>query len=79
VDTVDREAAYNRAGKEGIMDGRFDCCRYEPSLDDLLADEVMTPVLRSAGFDPQGFRDMMAEAARRLDRHAVRETEKRGS
>lgn len=61
------------------MDGRFDCCRYEPSLDDLLADEVMTPVLRSAGFDPQGFRDMMAEAARRLYRHAVRETEKRGS
>ncbi|HVH78922.1 MAG TPA: hypothetical protein VM782_06015 [Stellaceae bacterium] len=61
------------------MDGRFDCCRYEPSLDDLLADEVMTPVLRSAGFDPQGFRDMMAEAARRLDRHAVREAEKRGS
>ena len=43
------------------------CCRYEPSLEDLLADEVMAPVLRSAGFDRQGFRAMMAETARRLD------------
>jgi hypothetical protein len=55
------------------MDGRFDCCRYEPSLDDLLADDVMAPVLRSAGFDVQGFRDMMAETARRLDRRAARD------
>ena len=51
---VGDEAAYNQAGKEGIMDGRFDCCRYEPSLDELLADDVMTPVLRSAGLDAQG-------------------------
>jgi hypothetical protein len=43
------------------------CCRYEPSLEDLLADEVMATVLRSAGFDRQGFRAMMAETARRLD------------
>ena len=43
------------------------CCRYEPSLEDLLADEVMATVLRSAGFDRQGFRDMIAETARRLD------------
>jgi hypothetical protein len=43
------------------------CCRYEPSLEDLLADEVMASVLRSAGFDRQGFRAMMAETARRLD------------
>ncbi|MBV8494291.1 MAG: hypothetical protein JO162_12545 [Alphaproteobacteria bacterium] len=49
------------------MDGRFDCCRYEPGLDDLLADDVMAPVLRSAGYDAQGFRDLMAETARRLD------------
>ena len=33
------------------MDGRFDCCRYEPSLEELLADDVMAPVLRRAGFD----------------------------
>lgn len=60
------------------MDGRFDCCRYEPSLDELLDDDVMTPVLRSAGFDTQGFRDMIAETARRLDRRAAREPEKGG-
>jgi hypothetical protein len=42
------------------------CCRYEPSLEDLLADEVMATVLRSAGFDRKGFRAMMAETARRL-------------
>ena len=60
------------------MDGRFDCCRYEPSLEDLLADDVMAPVLRSAGFDAQGFRDMMAETARRIDRGAPREGDKRG-
>ena len=53
------------------MAGRFDCCRYEPSLEDLLADEVMAPVLRSAGFDTQGFRDMIAETARRIDHRAA--------
>lgn len=49
------------------MAGRAECCRYEPSLDELLEDEVMQPVLRSAGFDPQGFREMMVETARRLE------------
>ena len=58
------------------MAGRYDCCRYEPSLEDLLADEVMAPVLRSAGFDAQGFRDMMAETARRIDHRALRDSER---
>ena len=49
------------------MAGRNDCCRYEPSLEDLLDDEMMEPVLRSAGLDTQGFRDMIAETVRRLD------------
>jgi hypothetical protein len=49
------------------MAGRIGCCRYEPSLEDLLDDDIMRPVLRSAGFDPQGFRAMMAETARRVD------------
>jgi len=49
------------------MAARTDCCRYEPSLDDLLDDEIMAPVLRSAGLDQQGFRDMIVETARRLD------------
>jgi hypothetical protein len=49
------------------MDGRVECCRYEPSLDDLLADEMMEPVLRSAGLEPQELRDMMVETARRIE------------
>ena len=54
------------------MDGRVECCRYEPSLEDLLADEVMTPVLRSAGLEAQEFRDMMVETARRIEDRARR-------
>jgi hypothetical protein len=49
------------------MAARAQCCRYEPTLDELLDDEIMAPVLRSAGFDSQGFRNMMVEAARRMD------------
>ena len=49
------------------MAGRSNCCRYEPSLEELLDDEVMAPVLRSAGLDAHGFREMMAETARRID------------
>jgi hypothetical protein len=49
------------------MERRSDCCRYQPSLDDLLADEVMKPVLRSAGLDPQELREMMVETARRIE------------
>ena len=54
------------------MAGQAERCRYEPSLEDLLDDEVMVPVLRSAGFDPQGFREMMAATARRIDDRAAR-------
>ena len=49
------------------MNERSGCCRYEPSLEDLLADEVMTPVLRSAGLEPQELRAMMVETARRIE------------
>ena len=49
------------------MAGRNDCCRFEPTLDELLDDEVMAPVLRSAGLDAQGLREMIAETARRID------------
>jgi hypothetical protein len=47
--------------------GRTDCCRYEATLDELLDDDIMAPVLRSAGFDPEGFREMMVATARRID------------
>ena len=49
------------------MTAQSACCRYEASLEDLLDDEVMAPVLRSAGFDPQGFREMMVATAKRID------------
>ena len=54
------------------MDGRFECCRYEPSLEDLLADEVMEPVLRSAGLELQELREMMMETARRIEDRDLR-------
>jgi len=59
------------AGQEGKVAGRIDCCRYEPSLDDLLDDEMMAPVLRSSGFDAQGLRNMMAATADRIDHRRI--------
>ena len=53
------------------MAGRTDCCRYEATLDELIDDEVMAPVLRSAGLDPQRFRDLIIETARRFDERAA--------
>jgi hypothetical protein len=35
------------------------------SLDDLLSDDLMAPVLRSAGYEPDEFREMMTEMARK--------------
>ena len=49
------------------MAEHIECSRYEPSLDDLLADEVMEPVLRSAGLELQELREMMLETARRIE------------
>ena len=65
------------------MAGRAECCRYEASLEDLLDDEVMEPVLRSAGCDSQGLRDMMVETARRVDARRIggrpaRDVDRRG-
>lgn len=39
---------------------------HEPTLDELLADEMMTSVMRSAGLDRSGFERTLADAARRL-------------
>ena len=48
------------------MPDRAGCCRYEPSLDELLADEMMQPVLQSAGLDRERFHDLMLETGERL-------------
>lgn len=55
------------------MAGHTDCRRYEPTLDELLADDVMAPVLRSAGFDARGFREMIVATARRIDHGRIDE------
>jgi hypothetical protein len=52
--------------QEGIMADRISCCRYEPSLDELLADEMMQPVLESAGLDREQFHVWMLETGERL-------------
>ena len=59
------------------MDRHSECCRYEPSLEDLLADEVMQPVLRSAGLELQELREMMVETARRME-HRERRNDTEG-
>ena len=43
-----------------------ECYCSRATLDDLLSDEVMAPVLRSAGYEPDEFREMMTEMARNL-------------
>ena len=42
---------------------RVECFCSRATLDDLLLDEVMAPVLRSAGYEPDEFREMMTEMA----------------
>jgi hypothetical protein len=60
---------------EGQMDEVYNCCRYRPSLDDLLADEMMEPVLRSAGLDQHELREMMVETARRIKSRGRRDSD----
>ena len=40
-----------------------ECYCSRARLDDLLSDEVMAPVLRSSGHEPDEFREMMTEMA----------------
>jgi hypothetical protein len=42
---------------------RNECLCYRATLDELLADDVMEPVLRTAGYEPDEFREMMTEMA----------------
>jgi hypothetical protein len=39
------------------------CLCYRATLDELLSDDMMAPVLRSAGYEPDEFREMMTEMA----------------
>ena len=53
-----RSATFQRQPPGGCL-----CCR--ATLDDLLSDDMMAPVLRSAGYEPDDFREMMTEMARK--------------
>jgi hypothetical protein len=46
---------------QNLRRAEFFCSR--ATLDDLLSDEMMAPVLRSAGYEPDEFREMMTEMA----------------
>ena len=46
--------------------GLWNMLQCEPSLDELLADEMMGAVTRSAGTDRAGLRALLHETARRL-------------
>jgi len=48
------------------MAGHNQCCRYEVSLEELLADDIMRPVLQSAGYDRERFRDLIVETGERF-------------
>jgi len=58
--------AIGLAGTHNFRSAECYCSR--ATLDDLLSDEVMAPVLRSAGYEPGAFREMMTEMARNLVR-----------
>jgi hypothetical protein len=60
----DNEFAASRAAPvQGQPPGGCFC--YRATLDDLLSDDMMAPVLRSAGYEPDEFREMIVEMARR--------------
>ena len=60
------------------MAGRTDCCRYEATLDELIEDEMMIPVMRSAGTDAVRLRAALAETARRRGGNGVPAAAPRG-
>jgi hypothetical protein len=49
----------------------------EPSLEDVLGDEIMKPVMRSAGTDAAALRALLAELARRLPVERIRRRDER--
>jgi hypothetical protein len=60
----DRPATDIEFGASRFNKPRYaECHCSRATLDDLLLDEVMAPVLRSAGYGPNEFREMMTEMA----------------
>jgi hypothetical protein len=48
------------------MANRTECCRYEPSLDELLDDDILHLMMHSDGFDREQLHDLMDEARHRI-------------
>ena len=47
-----------------VQEHRLDgCLCYRATLDEILSDDMMAPVLHSAGYEPDEFREMMTEMA----------------
>jgi hypothetical protein len=57
---VEFDAARFARVENGRRDG---CLCHRASLDDVLSDDMMAPVLRSAGYEPNEFREMLTEIA----------------
>ena len=54
---------------DGIAAMEIEMCDCEPTLDELLADPMMEPVLQQSGTDARQLRDLLAQAvARRAQR-----------
>ena len=53
----------NQPVAPSVGGGRYECFCDRATLDELLADDVMEPVLRTAGFERGEFRDMLTEMA----------------
>lgn len=71
--TLSRDAASAARAKRAAQSRRVATRRWkinvtEPTLDDLLADDVMIPVMRSAGVTAEALRAGLREAACRLAR-----------
>ena len=62
---LDSESAASRAAAVQRQPAAGGCLCYPATLDDLLLDDMMRSVLRSAGYEPDEFREMMTEMARR--------------
>ena len=52
---------YALKGSPARISSEAPCYCSRAGLDDLLSDEVMAAVLRSAGYEPDEFREMMTE------------------
>ena len=56
---------------------RWKMAGVEPTLDELLDDEVMVPVMRCAGLSPDDLRTLVIETAERLHEMRGEETNSR--